>query len=438
MNKDQFDLLTSRRFLPLFLTQFLGALNDNVFKNALVILITYVAAAKAGMEPQILVTLAAGIFILPFFILSATAGQLADKFEKSGLIRRIKLIEILLMIAASIGFYFNSVWLLMGVLFCMGAQSAFFGPLKYSILPDHLRENELIGGNALVEAGTFLAILLGTIAGGLLILAEGGVGIVSIMVISVAALGWLASRHIPQALPPAPELKVNWNIAGETWRIMGYARENADVFLSIIGISWFWLVGATFLAQFPTFAKVVLGADETVVTFFLTLFSIGIGIGSMLCNKLLKSEVSATFVPFGALGMAAFTVLLYFASRQLAPGTEMLDFAAFVASPSHWLIIAALLGVAVCGGIYIVPLYAIMQSRSNPQYRARIIAANNVMNALFMVVSAIATLGLFAAGLSVTDVFLAVGLVNLPIAWMIRWIVKHQQAKRKKGEENAA
>lgn len=434
MSKDQLALLTSRRFLPLFMTQFLGAFNDNVFKNALVILITYVAADKAGMNPQILVTLAAGIFILPFFVFSATAGQLADKHEKSRLIRVIKLVEILLMVSAAIGFYTSSVWLLMLVLFLMGAQSAFFGPLKYSILPEHLYEHELIGGNALVEAGTFLAILLGTIAGGLLILADNGVLYVSLLVFVVALAGWLSSRAIPHAAPSAPALKIHWNMAAETWRIIGFARESQDVFLAIIGISWFWLVGATFLAQFPTFAKITLGGDETVVTFFLTLFSVGIGIGSLLCNRLLKGEVSGLYVPLGAMGMAVFTIVLYFASRYLQPGADgsLLTVQGFILNPGYWWVIGALLMIAICGGIYIVPLYAIMQARSEKSHRARVVAANNVLNALFMVVSAIATLGMFSLDFTVPDVFLTVGLVNIPVALLVRRLVRKQRAKNER------
>jgi acyl-[acyl-carrier-protein]-phospholipid O-acyltransferase / long-chain-fatty-acid--[acyl-carrier-protein] ligase len=446
MAKTQFSLLGKRRFLPLFLTQFLGAFNDNAFKNALVILITYIAAEKSGIDPQILVTLAAGIFILPYFILSATAGQLADKYEKSMLIRRMKLIEILLMCSAAVAFATQSVWLLMTVLFFMGMQSTFFGPLKYSILPQHLEDNELIGGNAMVSAGTFIAILLGTIVGGLLILAEmhvplltpltggaisGGVLMVSTLTIGVALLGWWASYSIPKAPASEPQLKVSWNIPRETWRIVCFAREEEDVFLSIVGISWFWLVGATFLAQFPNFAKVTLGADETVVTFFLTMFSVGIAIGSMLCDKLLKGIVSGVYAPIGALGMAVFTVALYWLSKDYVPAPEdqLMNFMSFATDSHNWPIIGCLLAVSVCGGIYVVPLYAIMQSRSPKEHRARIIAANNVMNSLFMVVSALASTAMLAGGFTVTDVFLTIGLVNVPVAFIVRRIVIIQRAK---------
>lgn len=446
MAQNQLHLLGKRRFLPLFITQFLGAFNDNAFKNALVILVTYVAAEKADMDPQILVTLAAGIFILPYFLLSATAGQLADKYERSNLIRFVKLAEIVLMVAASAAFITQSIYLLMAVLFLMGVQSTFFGPLKYTVLPQHLQDNELISGNAMVSAGTFLAILLGTIVGGLLIMAQidvpllsaaadnavrGGVLLVSALIIAVAILGWLASRAIPEAPASAPELKVSWNVPRETWRIITFAREEEDVFLSIIGISWFWLVGATFLAQFPNFTKVTLGADETVVTFFLTMFSIGIGIGSLLCNRLLKGIVSGIYAPAGALGMAVFTVGLYWVSKDYVPAPEdqLMNMFDFARDSGNWSIIGCLLGIAMTGGVYVVPLYAIMQSRSHPDHRARVIAANNVMNSLFMVVSALASTAMLASGFSVTDVFLAIGIVNIPVAYIVRRIVTVQRAK---------
>jgi len=430
--KSQFLLFAKRKFLPLFLTQFLGAFNDNVFKNALVILITYYAAEKAGLNAQLLVTLAAGIFILPFFLFSATAGQLSDKHEKSRMIRIIKFTEVLLMATAAMGFYLENVWLLMFVLFLMGTQSSFFGPLKYSILPDHLNENELIGGNALIEAGTFLSILLGTIIGGLAILAEGGIAYISTTIIAVSALGWVASFFIPHAKPAAPNLHVNFNIFKETWDIIKYSRKEETVFLSIIGISWFWLVGATFLAQFPTYAKDIIGGNEEIVTLFLTVFSIGIGLGSLICNKLLKGEISGKFVPAGAIGMAIFTVTLYLASNGQAASesSSLIGFSEFINIPKNWFIIFSLLMIAISGGIYIVPLYAIMQSRSEESHRARTIAANNVMNALFMVLSAIGTVGMLSLDFSVTDVFLTLAVINIPVAIFVRKLVKHQIRKR--------
>lgn len=448
-------LLASSRFLPLFISQFLGAFNDNVFKNALVILVTYVMAEKAGLNAQLMVTLAAGLFILPFFLFSATAGQLADKYEKSLLIQRIKLAEVLLMLAAAAGFYLENVWLMMVVLFLLGGQATFFGPLKYSILPDHLKEEELIQGNALIEAGTFLAILLGTITGGLLILTEDGSVTVSALVIGMAVAGWLASRFIPPAEPAAPELRMRWNVVAETCQVIRHSRRRSDVFLSIIGISWFWFVGATFLSQFPTFAKEILHADETVVTLFLSVFSIGIGLGSLLCNRLLKGKVSGSFAAPAALGMAVFTFILYAVSlfykealaTHLATKTpefflhnsfpfalpdEMMRMEEFLLfTPFSAGILASLLAIAICGGIYIVPLYAILQSRSEKSHCARVIASNNILNALFMVASAIFTLVLLAMHWQVTEVFLLMACLNLPVAVLVKRIVRSEQAKRK-------
>lgn len=314
MGKNQIHLFGSRRFMPLFITQALGALNDNIFKNALVLLVVYRISEQAGINGQILVTIAAGVFILPFFLFSATAGQIADKYEKSKIIRWIKAFEIGIMVLGSYALWLNDPYYLIGVLFLMGSQSAFFGPVKYSILPTHLGEDELISGNALIEAGTFLAILLGTIAGSLLILKENGETIVSLTVIAIAALGLVASFFIPKAVAPAPDLKINLNIVSETWNIIRKSAERRDIFLSILGISWFWLVGATFLSQFPAFAKDLVFGDETVVTLFLATFSIGIGIGSLVCNKLLNGEVSAKYVPLGALGISLFIFDLYLAT----------------------------------------------------------------------------------------------------------------------------
>lgn len=436
MQKNQFALLKTRRFLPLFITMFLGAFNDNVFKNALVILVTYVIAAKAGLNAQVLVTAAAGIFILPFFLFSATAGQLADSVEKTRIIGWIKIAEACLMAVGAIGFYTENVWLLLGVLFGMGVHSTFFGPIKFSIIPQHLAKDELIGGNALVGAGTFLSILFGTLIGGLLILHESGVAFISALTVGVAVAGYASSRFIPPA-PSKAKSPIRWNIAVETWNIIRSARKNHDVFLSILGISWFWLVGATYLAQFPVLASSTFGADETVVTFFLTLFSIGIGIGSLLCNRILKGKISGTFVPLGALGMALFTIILYFASHNLpTPQGELIGIGAFIANPAHWLPLAMLVLIPVSGGIYIVPLYAIMQERSDDSHRSRIIAANNVMNALFMVGSALLTLGLFSLGFKVTDVLLFIGVINIPVAFFIRKIVKRQQARNAAAAEN--
>ncbi|CCQ91430.1 AMP-dependent synthetase and ligase [Nitrospina gracilis 3/211] len=418
MLKNQLNLLWTRRFLPLFVTQFLGAFNDNLFKNALVILITYVAAEKAGLNAQLMITAAAGIFILPFFLFSATAGQLADKYEKSRLVRIIKFVEILLMIGAGYGFYIESVNLLMIILFLMGTQSAFFGPIKYGILPELLVEDELIGGNALIEAGTFVSILVGTIVGGLLILRDGGVWMVTGLVVMLATVGFVGSLYIPKRQAAAPKLKVDYNFFRETWNIVRYSYQNRDVFLSILGISWFWLIGATFLAQFPTYGKDIIGGNEELVTLFLTVFSVGIGVGSLLCNRLLKGEIVATYVPLGMLGMTVFIIDLYFASQStfISTDTELIGAGAFLTHFSSWRILFDMLMISLCGGLYIVPLYAILQSRSEITHRSRTIASNNVLNALFMVVSAIGTAIMLKMGFDVTRVFLTLAILNTFVA----------------------
>lgn len=430
MSHSQFALLKTRRFAPLFVAQFLGAFNDNVFRNALVMLITFYAAEKVSMDPRILVTAAAGIFMLPFFLFSALAGQIVDASEKSAYIRRLKKIEIGLMLVAALGFYLQSVSLLMVVLFLMGTQSAFFGPVKYSILPDHLHEDELIGGNAIVEAGTFLSILLGTIIGGILIMREGGMEIVSAIVVAMAALGYFSSRYIPAAKAAAPDLKVSYNIFTETWKIVRHAAGNKDVFLSIIGISWFWLVGFVFLSQFPVYGKDVIGGNEMIVTLFLTTFSIGIAVGSLLCEKLLKGEVSGVYVPVGAFGMTAAILLLWLVSPNgtAVVGGELIGIMEFLSNPQYCAVLFAMLLVSVFGGIYIVPLYAIMQSRADKAHRSRTIAANNILNALFMVASSLLAMLMLSLNMRVVDIFLTVGIVNIPVGFLVRRIVKKRRA----------
>lgn len=414
MKNSQFTLLKTNRFLPLFITQFLGAFNDNTFKNALVILITYRLANSSALNPQILVTLAAGFFILPFFLFSATAGELADKYEKSRLISIIKGVEVILMVLASVGFYFHSVSLLMLVLFLLGAHATFFGPLKYAILPEQLKENELIAGNGLIEAGTFLSILLGTILGGVLILTAQGEFIISATVLIVAISGWFASLFIPKTINHNGALQIHYNFIKETVRLIQYSKSRPDIFLSILGISWFWLVGATFLTEFSVFAKDVLHANENVVTFFLAIFSIGLAIGSLLCNKLLNGKVHATYVPLGGLGITLFTVDLYLAANHMSglPIESLITLSQFLNTATGWRIVIDLGLIAISGGLYTVPLYAILQQRSDKAHCARVIASNNVMNALFMVISAIATMIMLKFGMSVAQVFLAIAVVN--------------------------
>ena len=417
-----FKLLKTKRFAPLFVTQFLGAFNDNVFKNALVFLITYKIAIDQGWDNvQVIVPLAGGIFIAPFFIFSSLAGQLSDRLEKSRLIRIIKFAEILLMALASYGFYSENVTVMMVTLFLMGSQSAFFGPLKYSILPEHLRHDELIGGNALIEMGTFLSIILGLIVGGVLILTESGPVIISATVITMAICGFIASFSIPKTIPVVPDLKINFNIFQETMNIVRESRKDWRIFMSIMGISWFWFFGLTFLAQFPTFSREVIGADEGVGTLFNCAFSIGIGIGSFLCDRLLKGHVNATYVPGAAILMTLFSVDIYFASQNFvgSTGGELMNVTQFMSHLVNIRILADMVLIAVFGGIYIVPLYAIVQDRSAPSQRSRMIASTNIINSLFMTVSAGGSAFLISSGFTIPEVFLTVAIMNAFVALYI-------------------
>jgi acyl-[acyl-carrier-protein]-phospholipid O-acyltransferase/long-chain-fatty-acid--[acyl-carrier-protein] ligase len=429
MSAPDFGLLRTRRFLPLFIAQFVGALNDNVFRSALVILVTYRLAAQAGWNPQLMATASAGIFILPFFLFSATAGRFADRFDKAVLIRLVKVSEIILVALAGWGFVAENLLLLMTVLFLMGVHSTFLGPLKYAILPQHLRRNELVAGNAFIEAGTFLAILIGTIVGGSVVLLDGGIGAVLWVLAGLAVAGLAASLAIPSAPSAAPDLPLRLNIAGATAEMLRYAASRRDLFLSILGISWFWLVGATFLSQVPATVKDVIGGDEQVVTLFLTVFSVGIGLGSLLCNRLLKGEVSAKYVPFGALGLTLFAVDLWAATSNTVPSAELLGVSSFLAQPAHWRILGDLLLIAMCGGLFIVPLYALLQDRSEESHRARVIAANNIVNALFMVVGAGAVAAMLAADWSIPQVFLAVAAVNFAVAIYICGLLPDELVK---------
>ena len=414
-----FHLLKTRRFLPFFTTQFFGAFNDNLFKNALVVLLTYQAASWTSLKPELLANLAAGIFILPFFIFSATAGQLADKYDKARLARLIKVLEIAIMVIAGTGFAIHSLAVLLGALFLFGVHSTLFGPVKYAILPQHLKEEELVGGNALVEAGTFVAILIGTLAGGLIAGLDHGTAWITAGGLAVATAGYLASRKIPLAPAPDAQLRVNLNIFTETWRNIAFARENRTVFLSIVGISWFWLYGALFLAQFPAYAKNVLGGSETAVTLLLGTFTVGIGIGSILCERLSGRLVEIGLVPVGSIGLTLFGLDLAWASPSQAPGGELLGAMALLESGGTWRILFDLCGLGLFGGLFIVPLYALVQLRSNVAHRARIIAANNIMNAFFMVAGAMAAAGLLGAGLSIPALFGVAALCNAAVAIFI-------------------
>jgi 1-acyl-sn-glycerol-3-phosphate acyltransferase len=416
-------LLRSPRFAPFFWTQLLGALNDNVFKNALVILFAF-GTARTAIDPDTLVNLAGGVFILPFFLFSATAGDLATKYEKSRLVRAVKLLEIAIMALGAVGFALRSVTVLLAALFLMGLHSTLFGPVKYSILPQILPEARLMAGNALVESGTFVAILVGTIAGGVLVAVPGwGPALASVAVVGLAVAGWAVSRGVPPVPPEEPALRIRWNPVRETIRIIGYARENRTVFLSILGISWFWFFGALALAQFPALGREVLGGDEHVVTLLLTVFSVGVGVGCFLCERLSGDKIEIGLVPFGSIGLTIFALDLWLAAGAAAAPAGTLDVAGFLGSLAHWRLAADLVLLGVFGGFFIVPLLALVQHRSVPSHRSRIIAANNVVNALFMVGAALLGVGLHAAGFTVPQLFLFAAIANAAVAVYIYTLV---------------
>ena len=411
-------LLAERRFLPFFVTQFLGAFNDNVFKNALIILIAFQGAQFSDVDTNTLTNLSAGLFILPFFLFSATAGQLIDKTEKSMSMRRIKLLEIIIMLCAAWAFSVGELYLLIALLFMMGAQSTLFGPAKYSYIPQHLQPNELIAGNALVQMGTFVAILIGTMAGGLLIANEDGRALVSVVLVAVAVLGFIASLVIPKTPSPCPDLNINWNIFTETWRNIAFIHRNRTVFLSVLGISWFWFLGATYLVQLPNYTKLTLGANEQVVTLLLTLFTLGIGSGSLMCNWLSGQKVEIGLVPFGSIGLTLFGIDLFFARPPL-PSGELMDLAAFWSTEGSVRIITDVVLIGLFGGFYIVPLFALVQQRSDPKHLSRVIAGNNIFNALLMVCSAVIAIVSLGAGLTIAQLFLIIAILNAAVALYI-------------------
>ncbi|KWS28151.1 MFS transporter [Pseudomonas syringae] len=413
--QSQFSLLGKRRFLPFFITQSLGAFNDNVFKQSLILAILYKLSIDG--DRSIYVNLCALLFILPFFLFSALAGQFGEKYPKDKLIRIIKFGEIVIMVVGAAGFLFNHLELMLAALFAMGTHSALFGPVKYSILPQHLRESELVGGNALVEMGTFLAILAGTISAGVMMSSSQYAWVVAAAIVLVACLGFLASFGIPRAEAASPEMKLNWNIFTQSWATlrMGLGQTPA-VSRSIVGNSWFWFVGAIYLTQIPAYAKEWMYGDETVVTLILAVFSIGIALGSLLCERLSGHKVEIGLVPFGSMGLTIFGLLLWWHSGGFPQNVQANDWLAVLSSGQGWLVLFDILGIGVFGGFYIVPLYALIQSRTPLKERSRVIAANNILNALFMVVSAIVSILLLSvAKLSIPQLFLAVSVMNIAV-----------------------
>jgi 1-acyl-sn-glycerol-3-phosphate acyltransferase len=408
---NQFSLLRQRRFGPFFWTQFLGAFNDNLFKTALVVALTYDAAHWTTVSPALLNNLIPGLFILPFVLLSGTAGQIADKVEKGKLARAVKLLEIAIMLVAGAGWMTHTLWLLVAGVFGMGVHSTMFGPVKYAYLPQHLKQEELVGGNGVIEMGTFVGILLGEVGGALLVARPGGIELVAAFTLLVACCGLATSWRIPQSPAPEPRLAIGRNPLAESWRSIRFAAKNRTVFLSMLGNSWFWFYGALVLSQFPVYAKDYLHGEHGVFVLLLTVFSLGIGSGSLLCERLSGHKVEIGLVPFGAIGLTAFGVDLYFASLGYT-NTATVDVAGLLAQPGVPRILGDLLLLGVFGGLFIVPLFALIQSRCDPKHVARTIAATNVLNALFMVAAAGVAIVLLGRGFTIPQMFLATALLN--------------------------
>jgi acyl-[acyl-carrier-protein]-phospholipid O-acyltransferase / long-chain-fatty-acid--[acyl-carrier-protein] ligase len=409
-------LFGTRRFWPLCATQACTALNDNLVRNALVVLALY----RAGSAGPVLVALAAGLFILPYMLLSASAGQLADSRDKARLIRILKCAEFALMGTAALGFLLGSVPVLLVVLVALGVQASLFGPLKYGILPDHLPPDELLTGNGVIEATTFVAILVGTIAGGwLVLLSDGGLTITGVG-LTVSVLGLLSARLIPPAPPRAHETQVDWRVLHATAALIRQARGDAAIWQPILGISWFWTLGATLVAEFPVVVKDTLDASGHVVTLFLALFSLGIGVGSLLCARVLHGRPSTHYAPLALIGISLFT---WDFAMSCAGAEGLTTVARITGSPHGWRIMLDLVLLSMCGGFYSVPLYTLIQQRAEPERRARMIAANNVVNAAFMVAGAVIAAGLAAAGFAATRILAVTALVNLiAVLWSLQFV----------------
>lgn len=411
----QAKLLRSTRFLPLFLTQFFGACNDNVFKNTLMLILAFSAASNLSVDSNVLLNLAAGLFILPFLLFSSIAGQITDKYEKSALIRKVKLAEIIIMLLAASALYLEAYYTLLFILFLMGCQSTFFGPVKYALLPQHLTKGELVGGNALVEMATFVAILLGTIFAGIILEFEYHREICAVIVVVFAVIGYLTSLKVPEAPSSDPGIKLELNIfRGTVSQIKQAARDKVS-FKAVIAISWFWFLGASYLTQFPNFARVVLNGDTGVVTLMLTMFSLGIGLGSLMVEHLSKTYITQALVNSGLIGLTIFGFCLFLVIPETGnPTGWKMFFSQFSLLP----IILCVLGIGIFGGVFIVPLYALVQIRAKPDFRARIIAVINIVNALFMVLSAVFAMVLLGfVGISIPVFFAILAILNIVVFW---------------------
>ena len=415
----QFSLLSQRRFSPFFWTQFLGAFNDNLFKTALMVALTYDALSWTTLEPGLLNNLIPGLFILPYVVFSATAGQIADKVEKGRLSRFVKLLEVGIMLVAGIGWMTHTLWLLIAAVVGMGVHSTLFGPVKYAYLPQHLKSEELVGGNGVIEMGTFVGILLGQVLGALLVVHKPwGIELVAGASFAVALLGLATSWRIPASPAPAPELQVSKNFIAESIRNLRFSAQNRTVFLSMLGNSWFWFYGALVLSQFPLYAKDYLHGDNSVFVLLLTVFSLGVGAGSLLCEKLSGHKVEIGLVPFGAIGLSVFGIDLYFASLAYT-NTATVGAAALLALPGTLRILADVVLIGVFGGLFIVPLFALIQTRCDPKHVSRTIAGMNILNALFMVAAAGVAILLLGQGFTIPQMFLVTALLNALVALYI-------------------
>ncbi|RME18294.1 MAG: MFS transporter [Bdellovibrio sp.] len=413
------DLFRGRKFWPLFVTQFLGAFNDNLFKNALVFLIAFKGIQVVGMHSESLVALSGGLFILPFFLFSATAGQLADRYPKHKIVRLTKLWEILVMLLAAFGFYWQWYSLLLFVLFLMGMQSTFFGPVKYSLLPELLEEQELVGGNAYIEMGTFLAILLGTIAGGLMSALPNAEIWIIIGVLSVAVAGFVFSLWVPKVEAQSSALKISWDFFKPTLEILKISAKKKAVFYSLLAISWFWFLGAGILSLVPFYGKSTLGGNQQVVTFLLALFTLGIGLGSIICEKLSFDRVEIGLVPIGSLGISLFLFDLFSIIPSWDPRAGLMNISDLLSHSEGLRIMFDFFMFSLFGGFYIVPLYTLLQQRSEAGERSRVIAANNIFNALFMVISSLLLMAFYHWKLTNQQIFLMYGLLNLLVAFYV-------------------
>ncbi len=458
--KPKYDILTKRRFFPLFVTQFFGAFNDNLMRNGLVTLITFkiVSAEALGADPKILATIAAVLLIAPYIFFSGLAGELADKYERSSLMRYTKIFEIFVMLAAGYGFYTNNVHLLLGLLFAAGLQATFFSPMKYSVLPDHLHKDELITGNGFIEGGTFLAILMGSILGtqfgNLIDLDKPKTSLyIAVSLVVISALGIVSSLFIPRAKPASPKLKVKKNILASTWEVLGIVHGNPPVFYAVMGTSWFWAIGSVFMSQFPAYGREVLFATPDVYTVFLAVFSIGVAVGSVVCAKILKGEITAKFAPNALIGMTICIFVLLVATHfAYLPPQHVIDIdhrlhqglmskgeevAARIYVSTHLLspmqffshlpnicILLGIFGISFFGGIYTVPLKAIIQTRADEKSRSRVIGGDNIYNAIFMVLAGGAVSGLLTLHISVPGIFLIMAVLNLGYALFIKTLLR--------------